>query len=292
MLLFASLYFLWLNLPIGSEQFGSYEANIPSNLPNNSVQFYSNMRYADKKISYSLASTCSEKRKTDFKNAIALLEQKTILSFYKADNAEITVTCSNIAPEAEEKDHFIAGEGGPSQIINASRFAIVLSGKIALYRPETCDQPQIATHELLHALGFDHNGNSQSIMYPVTNCEQQIDPEIIHEINILYSIPSLSDLLIEKASANKSGAYLDFDATIANYGLKETRNFSLEVISDGKIEKTFEIEGLEIGAKRRLTVSNLRISRNTKKIILQVATQEAEISKDNNQAELSLVQSS
>ena len=114
------------------------------------------------------------------------------------------MSCSDITPEPTQKDHFVAGEGGPTLVINTTVYAIILEGKIALYRHEICDEPQIALHELLHALGFDHNSNSKSIMYPITNCAQELDDYIVQTINQLYSVPSRGDLLIEEIDANKS----------------------------------------------------------------------------------------
>jgi hypothetical protein len=289
--LLAGVYFLWLNLPTESLDFEQYHANISQQLPYESSQFYTSMRYVDKKISYYLSNTCGAKKKKDFKEATKILEAKTILNFEQSTStdSEIEVTCSNIGPEPTEKGHFVAGEGGPSVIINASIYSVILSGKIALYRVEECEEPQIALHELLHALGFDHNSNQQSIMYPITNCEQSIDQEIIEEINFLYNQESAADLIIESVTANKSGRYLSFEASIANYGLQDVKSSTLNLIIDNKIIKTFTIGNLDIGAKRNLSVVNLKIPKNTEKITLEVETSQKEITEKNNQATIKII---
>ena len=287
-LLFIGAYFLWLNLPTESVEFEEFNLNLSFNLPQNSSQFYPNMRYTDKEITYNLSQSCSPKKKADFIRATQFLEGKTVLRFKESPSPEIIVSCSNIAPEPEEEGHFVAGEGGPATIINASKYAIILIGKIALYRAETCDTPQIAIHELLHALGFNHNNNSQSIMYPYTNCEQTLDKNIIEEINSLYEHPSLPDLIIETLTANKSGRYLNFETTIANYGLREITDFKLDLSIENKLVKSFEIAELNIGAKRHLTVQNLAISRQAEKITFTLSTSKPEISKDNNIVEIKL----
>jgi len=202
--------------------------------------------------------------------------------FEKSDSGEIEITCSNIAPEAKEENHFIAGEGGPSEIINATKYSVILSGRIALYRPETCPTPQISTHELLHALGFDHNNNPSSIMYPLTDCEQEIDESIIQTINSLYADPPYADLLIETALANKSGGYLNIDVTIANYGLSDVSNSSLILYADDKIVKEFQIGDFKIGTKRFLSATNIKIPRSVSEVQFSIETPEDEISKSNN----------
>jgi len=292
-LLLTGVYFLWLNLPTESVEFEEYNVEISKTLSIESTQFYTNMRYIDEKISYSLADSCTEKKKKDFEAAIKLLEKETVLSFHQTlVEPEITITCSNIAPEPAEADHFVAGEGGPSIIINASQYSVILSGKIALYRAETCPTPQIATHELLHALGFDHNSNSKSIMYPYTDCEQTLDQHITNEINLLYEQASEADLIIQTVVANKSGRYLNFKVSIANYGLQDIETSTFDLIIDDSVIRAFPIGNLEIGAKRTLEVTNLKIPKSTEEITLLVKTFQPEMSKDNNKVTVKLVDNS
>lgn len=291
-LLGITIYFLWYNLPGEVEEFNRYNLNEYESLSSKILQFYPNMRYADRVITYSLDSVCNEKKKTDFENAAKILEQKTALDFSKSGNpgdAQIKVYCSNNAPEPEQKDHFIAGEGGPTEIINASRYAVMFAGQISLYREETCDEPKIAIHELLHALGFDHNKNENSIMYPVTDCAQEIDQGIIDEINRLYTEPSFADLLIENINANKSGRYLNFNIIMANYGLKNVYNSSLDIEADGAVIKIFSLGDFDIGTKRSLSVTDLKIPRDASEIAFEIKTKDPEINKDNNRAKIGIV---
>jgi len=281
-----TLFLLWTYIPTEQVKYEEYKAEVSADLPVKSTQFYPNMRYPDSQITYKLSSTCSEKKKQNFLEAVQVLESKTVLTFRKTitEKPDITITCSNLSPEPDQKDHFVAGEGGPSLFLNGTRYATILEGEIALYREETCDEPKVALHELLHALGFDHNSNEESIMFPVTNCKQTLDKEIVEEINKLYSPPSLADLAIEKIEANKTGRYLNFELMIGNSGLKKLNSATIEIIVEDEIIKTFTIGEVDIGAKRRLTVSNLRLPRNADEIKFSAKTSEPEITKENNEA--------
>jgi len=287
------MYFLWMALPAESMEFNPYHKNITYQFPAQSSQFYPNMRYKNKEITYYIEPVCSQKKKNDAEEAFAIIQEKTILSFQEQNkNPEIVVMCSNVEPTSEQENYFIAGEGGPSEIINATNYAVILAGKISLYRPESCDTPQVAIHEVLHALGFDHNSNTQSIMYPETGCEQIIGQEIVDEIARIYSEPSLPDLTIETAKAAKIRNYLDFEVVISNQGIENSENSTLVLTANNEEIKTFDIQALEIGLSVKLTATNLKIPRNTEKIAFIVQADEKELSKENNQAEITLIDSS
>ncbi|HLF53742.1 MAG TPA: matrixin family metalloprotease, partial [Candidatus Nanoarchaeia archaeon] len=270
-----------------SNLLGDSGANVSGEI----VQFYPNMRYKDKRISYSLESVCSQKKWENVEEAFSILTERTILSFYhSSDNPEITVLCSEVSPKSEEKGHFVAGEGGPSEIINTTNFAVILNGRISLYRDEKCDEPNIAIHEILHALGFDHYNNPKSILYPVTGCNQEIDSEIISDINRLYSLDSLPDLTIESLNANRTGRYLNFDINISNIGLAESVGARLNIYKDSDRIANFTLGDLDVGVKRLLFVQNLRIPGGSDNLLFEVESDDSgELSFANNRAEISLV---
>lgn len=294
----ASSYILWQQykdfggIPFitqGKPDFGSFSTNLSFPEGNNS-QFYPNMRYKDKRISYWIEPMCDYEKEQEMIGAFSILSEEAVLSFYPAvkDDAEISVFCSELAPEPEEEGHFIAGEGGPSRIINTSVYSVILTGKISLYREDKCDMPQIALHELLHALGFDHRHDKNSIMYPITSCDLQLDRSIIDEINALYSVPSKPDMIIERVSANRTGRYLNFEISVVNYGLEDASDVMLKVYSGGQEVKSFELKNMSIGLSKVLSVQNLKLSGDSDELLFSVSAKEDELSTGNNRAYLVL----
>lgn len=283
-----SFYLIYQNFPQESVNYVPLdpETHDPIDLPVTSSQFHPNMRYKDTRVTYSLEDTCNVKKTQDVLNAFSILSSKTLLKFENVDsNPEIVILCSEVAPDPEEKGHFVAGEGGPSEVINTTSFSVILSGKVSLFRTDKCDEPQIALHEILHALGFDHNGNESSIMYPVTGCDQKLDRYIVDEINRIYSVPSLPDLALEDLEASRVGRYLDFRVTVSNQGLEDSKNSNLVVYVSGEEIETFALNETLIGNKKVYTVENLRVPRESNSITFMVETSEDEISKSNNAIE-------
>jgi len=285
-------YFIWLNLPAEPLEYVPFVANITQDTAPEEIlaeQFYNNMRFPSADISYSISDSCADYKKESVERAFSIISEKTIIRFFPSSTSpEIIVSCSDSPPEKEDSGHFIAGEGGPTEIINTSRFNVILSGKVALYREESCDEPKIAIHEILHVLGFNHSSDSNSIMYPITGCSQKIDSAILDEINSLYSISSFADLGIESVNATKKGSYLDFRAEVMNYGLKDSADSTLIVFSGDKKAGEFELGEIGIGMKKILTVENSRIARGSTQVSFLIESNETELFKQNNIAELNL----
>lgn len=270
----------------GSEDIGSL---VPSG---EGGQFYSNMRYRDRIISYRMESTCKLNKWESAEEAFAMIANLTAIDFLNVkENPDIRVFCEEIREASAEKSgYFIAGEGGPTEVINSSVYAVIIGGKIALYKDEVCDEPKIALHEILHALGFDHFNRSRSIMNPITNCNQQIDDYIVKEINRLYSVDSLPDLIVEEVVGFKHGRYIDFNISVVNAGLQTARSASLDVFIDGLKAGHYSLEDLDIGTKKLLTVQNMGASWEVRKVVFVVSLDngQEEIHSDNNEAEITL----
>jgi len=284
------LTFYWF-LPIGeliefkvSDGHSNFTLNASLNT---SMQFYENMRYQTSNISYRI-DRCPLAREDEMKRAFDFLETRTILNFYKVSGGEeISVTCEDSVQG--EKGLFIAGEGGVTNVTVTENFNVIFNGMVILIRETKCSDPLVGTHELLHALGFDHSNNPNNIMYPTLNCKQTLGDDIVEHINWLYSFPTFSDLSFENASASRKGGYLGFVISIRNHGLKNSENSTLIIYADNKSIKELEIEPIPIGSGRKITLSNIFImQRNIEELKLFIKYDSEELDKDNNKITLEI----
>ena len=223
-------------------------------------QFYPNMRFPSNQISYNIYFDCSDEKKNKTISAFNYLGEETGLSFYsKEDDADISVSCS----ENEEKineSYFIAGEGGPVEIIISKLFNVINKGKVLLlYKKSVCGDYSVELHEILHVLGFKHSENKYSIMYPTLNCNQVLTNDIINEIKRLYIFEELPDLYFTNLSLIKHGKYIDFNVSVKNQGLAIAENIKLE-ISFGTVKiDSLSLGSINYGEGRVLEVSNLEL---------------------------------
>lgn len=285
-------YYLYQNIPrhtVNLVNTGSNQITTTNTIP--SKQFYENMRYPSKIINYNIASSCPENKASRMEEAFSILEEQTILEFNPTDssNSILNILCSDISPEAEEKDHFVAGEGGPSRVINSTLFSVILEGKVALYREGNCNNPNVALHELLHALGFDHNNDKKSILYPTLICDQTIDEEIVQSINELYEVESAPDLTFYELNATKSGRYLNFHMEVINRGLIPASQVNVGLYADGEFVSQFELNTISVGSKKIIDVENLKVPLDASNIEFVIDYQSIifEIYEDNNRIDLS-----
>ena len=251
------LGFYWLG-PFNEVNFGFKERNYNFSLNSSEgdvSQFYPNMRFPEPAISYRIED-CTLSKKEDMQRAFDIVSEKTILSFYPvSDNEEIYITCDS--ENKIEGRFFIAGEGGPTNITQTSNFNVIKAGAITLIRESKCSTPNVGIHELLHVLGFDHSPNPNNIMYEVSRCDQEISLDIIDTINNLYSTPTYADLSIDNVSAVMHSRYIDAELTITNNGLKVSEESIVKIYANNKLIKEFEVEGLDIGYGRKITLKNI-----------------------------------
>ena len=290
--LLGSLYFLyasWLQATVPFLNITLQGYNDMLNL-SGSAQFYPNMRYAEKEISYGFEDACSQIKKDNVRTAFDILEGKTSLVFSESSSAQITFVCSELPPDPKRSAHFVAGEGGPTEIVNTSLFSVIMAGKVSLYKDEQCGQPLISLHEILHALGFDHNKNQRSILYPTlsNSCNQQLDDAIVDKINELYDYESIPDFKIESIDASKGGALFNFQIKVVNRGLASAENVNLKLSSNGKEIETFDLGEMEIGTRKIFNVTSLRVPLRAKSFTFQVDSENEirELYEDNNEIKI------
>jgi hypothetical protein len=246
-------------------------------------QFYPNMRFPDTKMSYKIESMCDKQKTNAMISAFKIISEKVNLTFYEAETPEIDITCSE---EYQKEDYFVAGEGGPSKILNSELFSVILEGKIILLYSGECPG-NVALHELLHVLGFNHSSDKNNIMYLITSCNQKISNDMINELKTIYSFPSLPDLYFENVTASKKGIYLNIDFIIRNQGLSSSKNTTVVLYADDKEIKNFDLKEVEISAGKIISAENIRISYGAKLLKLVILNGE-ELNMDNNQINLTL----
>ena len=279
-------------IPKETVAYSPYQGNLSLLPKSGAVQFYPNMRFPNTTITYSIESACSPTKIESIKQALEILSENTSLIFVPEKNGQIKYLCSQVEPTADQQGHFVAGEGGPDKIINTSVFSVILAGKVALYRAEKCQTPNVAIHETLHALGFDHVQDSTDIMYPVTDCNRQLKKTTINAINKLYSYASEPDLGIDQVSANQTGKYLNFHITITNHGLADSKDSNLTLYSDNKVIKTFNLGYLAIGTKKFLDVQHMNLGSDkisTVSFIVNANDGQEDLFVKNNLAEINLI---
>ncbi len=291
-------YFFMKNLPFETfrtEEYSSYVSNISSNsMLFASAQFYPNMRFSKKEISYQIEDFCDSKKEGEIQEAFSLLEEKTSLRFYPVqNNPEIEIACSEQAPQEEitNNQFYIAGEGGPTEARNLSTGYLIMKGKVSLFKDEKCKETKLALHEILHVLGFDHNNNPKSIMYPITNCDQTIDQSIIDDINKLYLQESFPDLAILRVEANKSFYGASFKVAVINLGFVDAKESKIEIYAGSNKIANYSLGTLQPGMTSTLEVQNLRAAKSAKSLKFFTSYAKAdELSLNNNQAEIFPIQ--
>ena len=253
------------------------------------MQFYPNMRFPSNIISYYMDESCSLQKRQDMGLAFQIVQESTALEFQSFEqNGAIKVYCEKKSDRQEsDPGFFIAGEGGPTNVTVGKYFNVMRGGEIILIKDSTCERPNIAIHELLHVLGFNHSTNQNNIMYPVSRCKQTIGQDTLDKINELYSYPSLPDLEFEEASAKMKGRTLDLNITVKNEGLANSDNFEIVVYGDGKEIKRIESDGIKIGYSQKITLTNALITQlKINSMEFSIEANFEEINKDNNKVVL------
>lgn len=276
-----TLLFYWF-VPFQSFEFTSGNGNSNFSLYNfdQEMQFYKNMRFPQENISYRI-DDCTLQKKDEMLRAFDLISNMTILEFYPVlKNEEITVSCDS--KNRIEEGMFIAGEGGPTNVTQTKNFNVISKGNIILIKESKCPKPNVATHELLHVLGFNHSENSNNIMYPVTNCKQTLG-DIPGLINEIYSIESYPDLEIGEVIASIEGKYLDMNISIRNNGLKKSPATEMIISSEDTIIKRILIQPLEVGYGMQVTFENVWVPKiNIEELEFLIDTGFNELDKNNN----------
>ena len=288
-------YYIYLNLPGEQKSFevqGFFEEKLPeSNASSQLVQFYPNMRFNHNDLSYQYLLDCSVDRKIKMSSAFNEVSVRTgILSFYETTSApDIFISCSGESVR-EHQSTFVAGEGGPSKFFKLTPYSLIVEGEIVFNDDESssdCENHVVELHELLHVLGYDHISDKDSVLYPYFSCKQKMSEEIVEDLIRVYSVDAKAELSLKEIGASKSGRYLNFDVSIENSGLIGAVSVELVVSSAGVEIKSFDMEEINFGSTKTLSIQNLKLpSRNTEEIKFEIVSSSAEYYLDNNFVEL------
>lgn len=291
-------YSFYINIPKNPENL-NVQINNQDNfeIGNSSVrQFHPNMKFNHNKISYYIYPDCTTEKYNRMKKAFEVLSDEVgLISFYENENTpDIEVECTEKQETkiSNNKDYFIAGEGGAKEIIQTGRYSIITNGTILLYseKSKECALPNVELHELIHVFGFDHSTDKNSLMNPyLVSCDQKLDSSIITELKRLYSEENLVDLYFDKVEAVKKGRYLDFNITIRNSGSIDSENTTLTILDDEEIVETRTINKIPYGGGITLRVEYLKlIHYNPSQIVFSIDKDNKikEIDKKNNIAEI------
>jgi hypothetical protein len=268
----------------------SINKNITS-YPSGHLQYYPNMKFNHNVITYSIDPACSVKKITKIEKAFIMLNgEVNEISFKEEQNGDINIVCENKNVPSETEGYFIAGEGGPTSVINTSLFYVINKGEVLLFNDKTsCDDPIVEMHEILHVFGFEHSTNKDSLMYSVASCQQVFTKDIRDELKRLYTIENLPELYFSDINVTKHGNYLDFEVKIKNEGLVQANNITLEIDSlpsDKNIEQ-FDMKSINYGEGKYLSVENLKIPLRTKRIKFEIING-IEIENNNNIIEFNI----
>lgn len=283
LIVFTLLFVYWVipskNIIVFDKKIGHSNFSL---VGNSSMQFYPNMRYSDAQISYKI-SECPIGKEDEMLRAFNIISNLTILEFYStSQEPEISVTCNS--ENKVDGEFFVAGEGGPVDITKTENFYVIQSGMVLLIRESQCPRPNIALHEIFHALGFDHSQNPNNIMFNISECEQTISSDMTDLVNTLYSIKSLPDLSFINVSASMSGRYLNLEISVRNNGLKKADESLIEVYGDGKLIKEIPLDGLEVGYGQTINITNLFVNKfSIDELKLSINSDFEELEKQNNE---------
>jgi hypothetical protein len=287
-LLLISLLFFYF-VPLQTLRFMSSPENNNFSLSSvgSKMQFYPNMRYPSNEISYKI-SDCTLQKENDMTEAFRVVENLTLLKFKPVlNNQEISITCQE--KNRFDNDMFVAGEGGATKIIQSRNFNIILEGEILLIRSSDCPKPNVAMHELFHALGFTHSSNPDNLMYNVSSCGQTISNDLIDEINKLYLTPSEPDLIVENVYASMKGRFLSVNLSLVNIGLKACDESKIVVYAEDSVIKEMDIPALDIGQGEIISFENIFVPQiGVKEITVSAEASFVEIDKENNKIKLEI----
>ena len=175
------------------------ESEVLSEMPQTSIleEAKSGFYWAHMPITYKIENekACGKIQSGRIKLAFQKIEEETLgsISFKETDdNEDITISCYAYAPSSKVGYVTFANTEVTEIADN-----IISKAKIKLYNASNSKRsggcvnyPDVEIHEILHAFGYSHQDDSNSIMHKETrNCRTdlfRIDDEIVNELKNTY----------------------------------------------------------------------------------------------------------
>ena len=87
----------------------------------------------------------------------------------------------------------IAGEARPLYY-DLDNYSLIVGGEVTIGPLYGTSENRVQiVHELGHVMGFGHSSNTHSVMYPIVAYSQEITPDMIEALDVLYSgVPEAS----------------------------------------------------------------------------------------------------
>jgi len=129
---------------------------------------------------YDISSACNSQQNNDIQSALDHLSDNTGIKFVQIPSplalvsGGIEYTCGDV------QSYGASGESEGGSLFFA--YIIVSWNQIRLRNTGS----HVVIHETLHSMGFDHNQDPNSIMYPIGSGDAQIDPGIIEFLKTYY----------------------------------------------------------------------------------------------------------
>ena len=183
---------LSLTFNLDLEDNSSHYSEIPISINSSEfdIEVFDYFRFASSTIKYRYEEECNWVQSNRLKEAIEILEEKTVLNFRETSGEpELYIHCYE--GQRKTEDGLKLGEGSPLFYENISN--TLINSSIDLYSKRKAvyciNYPVTEIHEILHALNFGHINDSNSIMHPGMGGElcPELDEKMINCLETIYS---------------------------------------------------------------------------------------------------------
>ncbi len=240
-------------------------------------------RFNSTDISYSISKNCSRSQTVNAVKAFDIINNVTILNFYKKEfNEDIYVEC--LDPNKTIEQNNILAEGGPDKYMEINDIKVIQHGIVKLYDDEDCNKPITVMHEIFHVLSYEHSSDVDDIMYPISYCDQRINDYLIEDIHKTYNGSLYPDLTYQFIFLSPHNNFIDIDVEIINDGYVTAENI-IFYIDSKSLNRVVDIGIIKSKEGKKIKLRNLAHNEKDLNLILTIDKENKinEINEVNNQ---------